>query len=57
VYQQTTETSGRDTERLQDEQITECPSSFNLWANGLRAMELPKGITSGEKNALLRLTI
>jgi hypothetical protein len=39
---------------LQDEQNYKVqPDTFNLWANGLRAMELSQRNTSGEKNALL----
>jgi hypothetical protein len=55
VYQQATETSRRDTGRLQDEQnymvrpdtvLTFGQMVYGQW-------NYPKGITSGEKNALL----
>ena len=55
VYQQATETSRRDTGRLQDEQnyrvqpdtvLTFGQMVYGQW-------NYPKGVTSGEKNALL----
>lgn len=55
VYQQATETSRRDTGRLQDEQnyrvqpdtvLTFGQMQYGKW-------NYPKGVTSGEKNALL----
>lgn len=55
VYQQATETSRRDTGRLQDEQNyrvqPDTVLTFGQMVYG--QYNYPKGVTSGEKNALL----
>ena len=55
VYQQAVETSRRDTGRLQDEQnyrvLPDTVLTFGQMVYGQH--NYPKGVTSGEKNALL----
>jgi len=55
VYQQATETSRRDTGRLQDEQNYKVqPDTVLTFGQMVYGQyNYPKGVTSGEKNALL----
>lgn len=55
IWEQATDTSRRDTGRLQDEQNFRVYNDVNLrhWQMYYGQYNFPKGKTSGEKNALL----